>query len=77
MRIKGLPLPGMLPPVLFNALIVGAELTWLYSPQFTAALFGFNALTVGLGELVACLLGVALVFVIERNPALKNRFTGA
>lgn len=76
-RIKGLPLPGMLPPVLFNALIVGAELTWLYSPQFTAALFGFNALTVGLGELVACLLGVALVFVIERNPALKNRFTGA
>lgn len=76
-RIKGLPLPGLLPPVLFNAVIVGAELTWMYSNQFTAALFGFNALTVGLGELVACLLGVALVFVIERNPALKSRFTGA
>ena len=64
-------------PGLFNALCGGANLPWLSSPRSTAALFGFNALTVGLGELVACLLGVALVFVIERNPALKNRFTGA
>lgn len=74
-RIARLALPGMIPPVLCNALIVGAELTALYSNTFTAGLFAFNAFTVGVGELAACLLGVLLVWVIERNPALKKAFT--
>ena len=44
---------GCLMPVVFNAVIIGAVLTWGYeirpSPS-TLASFGFNALTVGLGE---------------------------
>lgn len=74
-RFKGLPLAGALPPVLFNAFIVGAELTFLYSARFTLPLYGFNALTVGLGEVIACALGVALVWAIERSPALKKHFS--
>ena len=44
---------GCLMPVVFNAVIIGAVLTWGYEirpfPEPLAA-FGFNALTVGLGE---------------------------
>lgn len=75
-RIGGLAIPAMVPPVLFNALIVGAELTYLYSNQFTAKLFAFNAFTVGIGQLVACALGVFLIWVIEHNPTLKKHFSG-
>ena len=45
-----------LPPVLCNAVIVGAEIAWAetgITPAFWTA-FGFNAVTVGLGELIAC-----------------------
>ena len=45
---------GCLMPVLFNAVIVGAVLTWGYGfqefPDKPLASYGFNALTVGLGE---------------------------
>ena len=44
---------GCLMPVVFNAVIIGAVLTWGYEirpfPEPLAS-FGFNALTVGLGE---------------------------
>ena len=46
---------GCLMPVVFNAVIVGAVLTWGYQLQaFSTPLasYGFNALTVGLGEAV-------------------------
>ena len=58
-----------LPPVLFNAVIVGAEIAWT-SVGFTAAFwpaFAFNAFTVGLGELLACyILGSLLIRVLPR-----------
>jgi uncharacterized membrane protein len=54
-----------LPPVLCNAVIVGALLAW-YEAGFGSsfpALYAFNAVTVGAGELVACYIfgGVLLV----------------
>ena len=58
-----------LPPVIFNAVIVGAEIAWT-SVGFTAAFwpaFAFNAFTVGLGELLACyILGSLLIRVLPR-----------
>ena len=61
---------GCLPPVLFNAVIVGAVLTWGYQIRpFTGALasYGFNALTVGLSELgVLYLLGYPLLKLLPR-----------
>ena len=76
-RIRGLVIPASLPPVLVNAVIVGAlELTF-FVPDAAATLpaAAFNALTVGLGEIICCsILGVALVKLIETNPALQKLF---
>lgn len=63
-----------LPPVLCNALIVGAVITVQEVP---AALFwgtfAFNALTVGLGEAVVCyVLGLALLTTLPKIPALRR-----
>ena len=56
---------GCLMPVLFNAVIVGAVLTWGYQIQefsTPVASYGFNAITVGIGELgVLYLIGYTLL----------------
>lgn len=81
-RIKKLALPASLPPVFFNMLIVGATLAYLEMPRgFTAAqfwpVFGAISLSVGVGQLVSCcVLGVGLVWVIEKSPALMRAMQG-
>ncbi len=59
-----------LPPVVCNAVLVGAMLAW-ESTGFSAAfagLFAYNALTVGLGEAAVCfLLGVPLLRALEKR----------
>ena len=77
-RVKGLAIPASLPPVVFNMIIVGAfEITFFFSDGApTVALAAFNAVTVGIGELISCtILGVALVKLIESNAALHKFFT--
>ncbi len=75
-RIKGLALPASLPPVLCNAVIVGLEISFFFmdTPATLPAVL-MNMLTVGIGEVISCtVLGVAMVKLIEANPALKERF---
>ena len=64
-----------LPPVLCNAVIVGAEIayfTLMDGGAFWAA-YGFNALTVGLGEVLACYaLGVPLINWLSKTPLVKE-----
>lgn len=77
-RVKGLAIPASLPPVVFNMIIVGAfEITFFFSDGApTAMLAVFNAVTVGIGELISCtILGVALVKLIESNAGLNKIFT--
>ena len=77
-RVKGLAIPASLPPVVFNMLIVGAfEITFFFSDTApTAALAAFNAVAVGIGEIISCtILGVALVKLVESNEGLKRIFT--
>ena len=66
-----------LPPVLCNAVIIGAMIAW-YEVGFTEAfwgMFAFNALTVGIGQILACYgLGLLLLKVLSRTPAFRNRF---
>lgn len=64
-----------LPPVLTNTVLVGLVLA--YEQAGTSAAFwptyGFNALTVGVGEVVACYgLGTLLLRVLERNKAFRE-----
>ena len=65
-----------LPPVICNAVIVGAEIAWFFPMEgmgFWAA-YGLNAFTVGLGELLACyVLGLPLLRWAERMPLLSLR----
>lgn len=77
MRVGGLTIPAAVPPIVSNAVIVGAlELTFfLPGVTGTAALAAWNALTVGIGEVVSCgILGVALVKLMESNAGLRRLF---
>ncbi len=72
-RFKNIPWLAPLAPVLFNALIVGAEITFLI-PDSIASFTGFliTAGWVALGELVVCYgLGLPLGMVLEKNKVLK------
>ena len=63
-----------LPPVLCNMVIVGAEIAWFetgFGPGFWTA-YAFNAFTVGLGELIACVvLGELLLSILPKVPVLQ------
>lgn len=63
-----------MPPVLCNAVLVGAMIAW-YEAGFGAGFalaFAYNALTVGLGELVVCYaLGLPLLRVLENRGIAK------
>ena len=64
-----------LPPVICNAVIVGAEIAYFAVLDGSAFLpaYALNALTVGLGELIACYaLGIPLVNWISKTPALRR-----
>lgn len=73
-RIKGLPIASAIPPILVNAVVVGAELAWAFGPR---SLTGFliQAGSVAFGQLISCcLLGIPLVYFIEKKPALHRWF---
>ena len=65
-----------LPPVVCNAVIVGAEIAWFetgFGAGFGAA-YLLNACTVGAGELLACYgLGLPLLKVLTGIPLLRER----
>lgn len=60
-----------IPPILCNALLVGAELTFLTGAP-SLPTFGAIALSVGLGEAAVCIvLGLPLLMLFQRNSVLK------
>lgn len=72
-KIKGLPLLSIVMPVIFNALIVGAEITLLL-PTDEANLTAFTvaALEVGAGELAVCLAGgIPLYYALKKARIFK------
>lgn len=74
-RFRGIPVLSAIPPVLFNAVIIGAELTFVFAGTFQPAVFISQALSVGIGQLVSCVgLGLPLVLYIEKQPRLLAFF---
>ena len=65
-----------LPPVLCNAVIVGAVISF-QETGFTGAFagaFAYNAVTVGVGEAIACyVLGGVLLTVLPKVPTLRRQ----
>lgn len=71
-RIKGWPVLSALCPVIFNALIIGIEISWFLPEGLTWTGFLASAAGVGLGELVICLgLGLPLIRFLEKTSLLK------
>ena len=71
-RFKNMPLLSLLFPVLFNAIIVGAEITIFFDKETAFLPFLLNAAWVGLGELVVCYAGgIPLALALEK-PSLKK-----
>ena len=65
-----------LPPVVCNAVIVGAEIAWLMVQDGEAfwPAYGLNALTVGAGEAAVCgLLGVPLARMLGKGLHVQAR----
>lgn len=72
LKIKDLPLVGFLMPALFNALLVGWELT----AYMGEASFSVNALSVALGELAVVLSLGASLYCAIRDRGLDKRLFG-
>lgn len=61
-----------LPPVFFNAIIVGAYVYLLYDNSYSMA---FTMLFIGISELIICyVLGLPLIGFIKKNSVLKKAF---
>lgn len=71
---KGLPILSILMPVVFNALIVGAEIAFLLiEGETTAAVFAVSALEVGAGELAVCLAGgIPLFYAVKKSKIFER-----
>lgn len=73
-RMKN-PVLAPLPPILCNAVIIGGEIAYLGVADGAAFLpvFALNALTVGLGEAIACYaLGLPLLRWLSGHPGLRQ-----
>ena len=81
-RFKGLAIAASLPPVLFNAVIIGVEIAVLFPDPASSAPIWLacitNGISVGIGEFNnSTILGVLLVKIIESNTALRKIFAAA
>lgn len=67
------PVLATLPPVLFNALLIGGELTWVLYGGLYWDILTMNILWVGLGQLIACVGGGLLLFLaVDKTPRLQS-----
>ena len=75
-RFKGLAVAASLPPVLFNAVIIGIEIAVMFPDPTASAPIWLacitNGISVGIGELISCtVLGVLLVKIIDAKRDLS------
>ncbi|MCL2055756.1 MAG: QueT transporter family protein [Oscillospiraceae bacterium] len=74
-RVHGLPVAAVLPPVLINALVIGVELAFVTTvpgESFVTA-FAVNAIWVGMGQLISCgIIGLVMVKTLE-NTGIARR----
>ncbi len=72
-RLKNIPLLSPLAPVVFNALIIGAEITFFTGTAANFTAFLTAAGWVGLSELIVCYaLGLPLGLALEKNNILAK-----
>lgn len=72
-RLGGLPLLSMLSPVLFNAVLIGGELSFMISGGWDPVVLMTCMLQVALGQLVPCVGGGLLVSRLLESSGLGNK----
>jgi len=73
-RFGGVPWLSVLPPILFNAVAIGAEWCYAATGSINVAFWAFAG-QIALGQLPPCLLGVWLIHLLERR-GLQNIIEG-
>ncbi len=67
-KIKGFPLLSTLMPIVINAIIIGAELAYVFAPEFTFTYFLIFALEVGIGQTIAVyLVGLPILNALKKR----------
>ena len=69
-----MPWLSALPPILFNAVAIGAEWCYAATGSINVAFWAFAG-QIALGQLPPCLLGVWLIHLLERR-GLQNIIEG-
>jgi len=71
--IKGFPFLSSLMPIVINAVIIGAELAYVFAPEFTFAYFAIFALEVGIGQTIAVYgIGLPILSALKKRSNLIN-----
>lgn len=71
-RIFNLPILSMLMPVIFNGIIIGAELSFALNGSFSWPLFTVFGIEVALGELASCaIIGLPMIHHLEKRKFFK------
>lgn len=69
--LKGMPVLATIPPVLFNAVIIGLEIWYLEGK--TAEIFFISALQVGAGQAVMCIVaGLAFIRAVKKTNIFER-----
>lgn len=67
-RIKDLPILSSLMPVMFNGIIIGAELAYAFMPESFLQGWLIFGMEVAIGEFIACtIVGVILIRFLEKS----------
>ncbi len=75
-KFESLPVLAVIPPIIINAVVIGAELSFLIAGSFNFLVFIPQAALVGFGQLLSCFgLGLFLVNIISKNKTLLEIFS--
>lgn len=67
--IKGFPFWASLMPIVINAIIIGAQLTYVLAPEFTMNYFMLFAMNVAVGQALAVyVIGYPLLSALKKRP---------
>ncbi len=71
--IKGFPFLSSLMPIVINAVIIGAELAYVFAPEFTFTYFAIFALEVAIGQTIAVyIVGLPILSALKKRINLIN-----
>ncbi len=71
--IKGFPFLSSLMPIVINAVIIGAELAYVFAPEFTFSYFAIFALEVAIGQTIAVyIVGLPILSALKKRINLIN-----